>query len=581
MTGPTRKLLDEVLAWRAVMRITETAGMLYGATSLSVIISTCVLSGCSTTNVTNIYQSGQDAGDAGSSMEGGDAAVSAEGGDASGGDAGDGSTTSPEPSCNAPVTVKDTSLQQCMGCTPNTSCTSAEPLEACCTWVAVPKDALTDGIGLHRYSTNVPTAVPDLSCLMQPGTLGAPQTVTLTGYVWLFSSGQDSAGVQVDVFTENHPTTPDGSISASSLGTYTTSATDPIDPIDTSWNSKCPNGCSYRQYTIKNVPTETPLVIRTSDAGSHGWAARYEYGVYFSNSVVQGGAVSYDAHGHRRGGHVDRRGDRRADHPGRRGPSLGRGPRLQRHPPLRGDGRHESTASGAAVLLHRRRVQPAPIATGSGYQSSGALHGDEHAAGYPHAGHRDRAGPDRPRPVPDAGDLRHSAVPGRCDSSGAARGSSLATVTWRRSCTRVAFEVAMRARRRWCIGTGIAGAAALVGCGNSATWSPKNPDTEYPRAVELASRVHAARDACESANRVTLGVVHAEGDPDDVIRTLAAEAAAHGGTHYVIDGADDDVELVSNGVATQVGGATLVRARTHEEVTRTMWATVYRCNRER
>ena len=30
--------------------------------------------------------------------------------------------------------------------------------------------------------------------------------VTLTGYVWLFSSGQDSAGIKVDVFTEpNYP----------------------------------------------------------------------------------------------------------------------------------------------------------------------------------------------------------------------------------------------------------------------------------------------------------------------------------------------------------------------------------------
>jgi hypothetical protein len=219
------------------------------------------------------------------------------GGDAttSGIEAGDGSMMFPDASCSPLQTVDETNLQQCTSCSTITACTSTEPLNACCTWVAAPKDALADGIGLHRYSTNVPTAVPDLSCLSKPTTLGTPQTVTLTGYVLLFSSGQDSADVQVDIYTENHPQTPDGSISATSLGTYTTSTSDALDPTDTTWDTKCPNGCSYRQYTIKNVPTETPLVIRTSDAGSSVWATRYEYNVYFSNSVVQSGQVIYDA----------------------------------------------------------------------------------------------------------------------------------------------------------------------------------------------------------------------------------------------------------------------------------------------
>ena len=198
-------------------------------------------------------------------------------------------------SCTNAPTVEDTTLQQCAGCTTTSSCTSAEPLQACCTWVAQPRDSLADGTGLHRYSTSNASAMPDLSCLGQTTTLGTPQTVTVTGFVWLFSSGEDSKGVQVDVFTENHPQTPDGSISATSIGTYTTSANDPIDPVDTSWNSKCPNGCSYRQYTIQNVPTETPLVVRTSDAGSSAWATVYDYNVYFKNSDVQGGKVSYNA----------------------------------------------------------------------------------------------------------------------------------------------------------------------------------------------------------------------------------------------------------------------------------------------
>jgi hypothetical protein len=124
----------------------------------------------------------------------------------------------------------------------------------------------------------------------------------------------------------------------------------------------------------------------------------------------------------------------------------------------------------------------------------------------------------------------------------------------------------------------VALATIVAGCGGTDTWwSAKHPQREYPRTVKLASRVFTPHEACESANRVTLGVVHAEGDPDDVIRAIAEEAAAHGGTHYVIDGGKDDVELVTRGAATQVGATTLVRERTHAETTRQIWATVYRC----
>jgi len=196
--------------------------------------------------------------------------------------------------CGTAPAVEDAALQECEGCATSSACTSAEPLNACCTWVAVPRDALADGIGLHVDSTSDAAATPDLSCLTEAAAPGTPQSVTLTGYVSLFSSGLDSQGVEVDVFAENHPQSPDGSFGATSLGTYTTTASDPIDPTDTTWNSQCPNGCSYRQYAIENVPTETPLVIRTRDAGSGAWATLYEYNVYFKNSDVEGGEVTSD-----------------------------------------------------------------------------------------------------------------------------------------------------------------------------------------------------------------------------------------------------------------------------------------------
>jgi hypothetical protein len=194
------------------------------------------------------------------------------------------------------LTVEDANLQACTSCSTTAACTSAAPLEACCDWVAEPSSSLIDGTGLHRFSAPAGTQ-PVLSCLSSAAGLGTPQMVTLTGYVWLFSSGQDSAGVQIDLYKENSPNS-DGSFDTTSeVGSapYTTSTMDPIDPTDTSWNTECSNGCSYRQYTIKNVPTETPLVMKTSDAGSMQWATLYQYNLYFSNSSVSGGMVSFDA----------------------------------------------------------------------------------------------------------------------------------------------------------------------------------------------------------------------------------------------------------------------------------------------
>jgi hypothetical protein len=121
----------------------------------------------------------------------------------------------------------------------------------------------------------------------------------------------------------------------------------------------------------------------------------------------------------------------------------------------------------------------------------------------------------------------------------------------------------------------------LLACTPMATFDAKHPDQEFPRMVEAASRVHAARDACPSEVRVTVGVVHAEGDPDRVIPAIADVAAEHGATHYVVENAADDVEYVTTGAATQAGPVTLAHLRTREEVTRRMWATVYRCDRGR
>jgi hypothetical protein len=195
-----------------------------------------------------------------------------------------------------PPMVADAAYSACTGCTASsaTMCSMSSPVQACCTWLQTPLNEVSRGTGLHRYSSNDPTV--NLGCLTTPPSMGTPMMATLTGYVWLFASGLDSQGVKVEVFKEGT----NGAIDPTALGSYTTTAMDMADPVGmmaASWNSKCtPDGCQFRQYTIANIPTETPLVIKTSDAaGAGNWAELYDYNIYFANSTLQGGKVTYNA----------------------------------------------------------------------------------------------------------------------------------------------------------------------------------------------------------------------------------------------------------------------------------------------
>ena len=54
--------------------------------------------------------------------------------------------------------------------------------------------------------------------------------------------------VKVEVFKETNPNT-NGAIDSAPLGSgpYITKMTDPAYPQDTTWSSKCPSGCQFRQ----------------------------------------------------------------------------------------------------------------------------------------------------------------------------------------------------------------------------------------------------------------------------------------------------------------------------------------------
>lgn len=200
-------------------------------------------------------------------------------------------------SCAAPPAVGQNDY--CKSCTraANASpdkCSEARPVDACCAWVQSPAQAVLRSTGLHYFSGADTTA--DFSCLTSPGTLGATKNVTLTGHVKLFSSGIDSSGVKIEIFKEG----PDGALGELVGVAVTTVKDDALDPAqDVDWLTKCLQGsgagCKFRSFTYLNVPTETPLIIRTSDANAAGtWKDLYDYNVYFSNASAVNDQVKYD-----------------------------------------------------------------------------------------------------------------------------------------------------------------------------------------------------------------------------------------------------------------------------------------------
>ncbi len=170
------------------------------------------------------------------------------------------------------------------------ACKAPRTVNACCTWVAPPSNPLARGTGLNRYSGT--DATINLACLDAPAAIGVSKTVTLKGFVRLFSSGNDSTGVKIEIFKEND----DGSL-GDAIGAPVTTTNDDNNVKKETWLSKCPEGgCVFRGYTYPNVPTETRLIVKTSDAaGGTQWAALYDYNIFFPSSLASAdNTIDYD-----------------------------------------------------------------------------------------------------------------------------------------------------------------------------------------------------------------------------------------------------------------------------------------------
>jgi len=135
----------------------------------------------------------------------------------------------------------------------------------------------------HDYAAPPTSLTPDLGCLTTPAVTGPVHATTLTGYVKIFSSNPPGGtlGVTVQVFRVDTTT---GALMGQVGSPYTTSKSDPV--TSNHWLYNCEtDACAFYGYTITGVPTETPLVIETSDGGPGLWANLYDYNIYFSDAV--------------------------------------------------------------------------------------------------------------------------------------------------------------------------------------------------------------------------------------------------------------------------------------------------------
>ena len=201
-------------------------------------------------------------------------------------------STSSSTSSSSGTTGTETTVEKdgyCEACTisptavPST-CKSPRGVNACCACVATPTQPLVRGTGLNRYSSN--DANVNLGCLDDPGVVGTPKTITLKGNVRVFSSGNDSQGVKIEIFKEGA----NGAL-GEAVGTAVITTNDDKDAKKEDWLKKCPDGgCTYRAYTYPGVPTETRLIVKTSDAqGGSQWASFFDYNILFRNEEVTAG----------------------------------------------------------------------------------------------------------------------------------------------------------------------------------------------------------------------------------------------------------------------------------------------------
>ena len=132
---------------------------------------------------------------------------------------------------------------------------------------------------------------PAIDCMM-PGMYdpaGTPMMITVYGVVDVFGNGGDANAITVEVYREGA----DGQ-----LGELVGSATSSIDSACSEEEDEIDNDMviGTRQlgfYSIPNVPTETPLIVKTS-GNAEFWKDLYTYNFYVFNHEVEASGAAGD-----------------------------------------------------------------------------------------------------------------------------------------------------------------------------------------------------------------------------------------------------------------------------------------------
>ena len=188
-------------------------------------------------------------------------------------------------------------------CVAEPLCESFE-IESACTCVTAPAveaDFATNRVGCAELpmeadaprtpvddycDASASNGAPSIACMVEGmyRPAGTPMMVTLFGVVDVFGNGGDADGITVEVYEEG----PDGSLGAM-IGSSTASTASDCSETEIEYDNDMEVGeRELGFYSIADVPTETPLVLRTSGMPEF-WRDLYTYNFQVLNEDVEEG----------------------------------------------------------------------------------------------------------------------------------------------------------------------------------------------------------------------------------------------------------------------------------------------------
>ncbi len=200
------------------------------------------------------------------------------------------------PSTTCPQMCAPTNTEFCANSGITNSCPAGSAIDDC----GVPLKGLSkqgDAVVELKRSSDVMEfggkGAPDLGCFSPagyPAAPGTPQTIKLTGVAKIFSHGDQSNNLQIEIHKVVRSGGADDGNPGDLVGAQVTTAADCKASGITKMNDN--GNVAYEcTYEYPGVPTETELLIKT---GGNGWSTLYEFGLYVSNGEAKNMAFTKD-----------------------------------------------------------------------------------------------------------------------------------------------------------------------------------------------------------------------------------------------------------------------------------------------